>query len=66
MGFILRRLGKHQGGIARQIAVRGIARGRDLDVGEVEPPGKHAIGLQRLQRSKDATVHERMNVHLKT
>ena len=46
-GFILRRLGQHHRGVAGQIAVRGVARGRDLDIGEVEALGKRALGLQR-------------------
>ena len=57
------RLGQHQRGVAGEIAVRGIARRRHLDVGEVEPAGKRAIGLQRLQRGEDAAVHERVDVH---
>jgi hypothetical protein len=40
-----------------------IARRHDLDVGEFEPLGKRAIGLQRLERGKDAAVHERVDVH---
>ena len=59
----LRRLGEHERGVAGEVAVRGIARGQHLDIGEVEPLGKRAIGLQRPQRGKDAGMHERVDVH---
>ena len=62
-GFIFAALASTSAALRGEIAMRGIARRRHLDVGEDRAPGKRALGLQRLQRGKDAAVHERVDVH---
>ena len=37
--------------------------GATSTLAKIEPLGKRAVGLQRLERRKDATVHEGVDVH---
>jgi hypothetical protein len=59
----LGRLGQHHGSVAREVAVRCLARRRHLDIGQVEPSRQRPLARQCAQRFDDAALHQRVYVH---